>query len=277
MLMWTLHLRAQTCCSDSLRGGRVAISVVRAEFPQWEVIAAYGIFSLSSQRRASLNAILAEGTGEELFELSSRRLGHVFKVSVDSLRSQHADHEPIARRRFLETSSATFDAWRYAVRRTQGNKGSRERHPADALSHVLCSFAVCGGSSSGVEQAFSKLMSKVKCQQLHGRAEYEEDVVLCAIARDYAWDDELTHKAINFAQLAWSSVYGAARACPATPRIDTGCQKKASSRSESSWIRSRREAVGQALRQGRGHRHAQMQWLDGPSNTRKKHTSILTS
>ena len=60
--------------------------------------------------------------------------------------------------------------------RTQSTADSQRRHPADVLKPCLMGYGVLGGSSSGVEQGFSRTLNKTTPQQSVAGPKLEEEM-----------------------------------------------------------------------------------------------------
>ena len=103
----------------------------------------------------------------------------------------------------------------------------------------MFAFATDGGSSSGVEQGFSKTMAAISNQQLKASDELEEDLTKLVV--DYA---HIEDKAIlRRAQEVWREEFGSARKSSAEPRIDVGCKRAKQPSSETQWLKRRRESI----------------------------------
>ena len=114
------------------------------------------------------------------------------------------------------------------------------KHPVDALQIVLFAFATDGGSSSGVEQGFSKTMATISSQQLSASEGLEEDLTKLIV--DYAHIEDKT--ILRFAQEVWRDEFGSARKSPAEPRFDLGCKRGSKQPgSETQWLQRRRESI----------------------------------
>ena len=219
---------------------RVVVQVSKAEFPEFEVVAAFGVFSLLAKERPfSLAMMEGSSETEQRLKASILRLAQVYKVSADDLEKQINDLRPAARNHFVSSGCGTFEAWAHAVKKVKKHHQTRQRHPVDALQIVLFAFATDGGSSSGVEQGFSKTMAAISSQQLSASEELEEDLTKLVV--DYA---HIGDKAIlRLAQEVWRDEFGSARKSPAEPRFDIGCTRAKQPGSESQWLKRRRDSI----------------------------------
>ena len=219
---------------------RVVVQVSKAEFPEFEVVAAFGVFSLLAKERPfSLAMMEGSSETEQRLKASILRLAQVYKVSADDLEKQINDLRPAARNHFVSSGCGTFEAWAHAVKKVKKHHQTRQRHPVDALQIVLFAFATDGGSSSGVEQGFSKTMAAISSQQLKASEELEEDLTKLVV--DYA---HIGDKAIlRLAQEVWRDEFGSARKSPAEPRFDVGCPRAKQPGSESQWLKRRRDSI----------------------------------
>ena len=126
-----------------------------------------------------------------------------------------------------------------SIKKVKKHRQTRARHPVDALQIVLFAFATDGGSSSGVEQGFSKTMATISSQQLKASEGLEEDLTKLVV--DYA---HIEDKAIlRLAQEVWRDEFGSARKSPAEPRFDMGCPRAKQPGSETQWLQRRRESI----------------------------------
>lgn len=141
------------CLSRMAAWVRLAGSSVRAEFPAWELVMAFGAFDL---RTLPSDTFLRE---------SLRRMSKVYGPNEDHLRQEFLDHQAFARRAWEQSAAsnsgaapAFYSAWSSSVRRTRSKKATRRAHPSDNLLALLLRYgAFCGASTSSVERVFAKV------------------------------------------------------------------------------------------------------------------------
>ena len=120
-------------CSEDVQAWYVlTVTVVHAEFPEWEAMQAFGIFNLSEQ-----DTITSTTVSDTWREEAIRRLAQIFGQMPEKLRAQIHDHFPLAQRMHVEQQCNTFQAWKLALDRTQSRTSTYACHPADALLPVL--------------------------------------------------------------------------------------------------------------------------------------------
>ena len=144
---------------------KVTRSVVAAEFPDFDALLAFEALNLAKQGKLQrLHAWqCAEAEAASMEEKSVARLALLLHLDKEKLSEQLRDHRPMARRHVLKGTS-NFDAWKTAVLRTQASSWGRAHHPVDQLKQVLVAYGCFGGSSSGVEQGFSKVLKNISPQ-----------------------------------------------------------------------------------------------------------------
>ncbi len=90
-------------------------------------------------------------------------------------------HVHIARDIFLKGRCTTGEAWRQALARTQTR--SAATYPVDALRPVLLEYLTYGGSTSGVEQGFAKILKNISPQQQATKSDQESDIIRIVASR----------------------------------------------------------------------------------------------
>eukprot|EP00969_Alexandrium_andersonii_P171917 7598872-Alexandrium_andersonii.AAC.1 len=117
-------------------------------------------------------------------------------------------------------------AWAEAVATTQGRKGQRTAHSADALVPVLLRYvAFRGATTSGVEQSFSTQSQLLRpCRANHCTEWLENDEF--KIAADLSKDQY--DNTIQAAQSIWRKYFGKPRTTKREKRrFDVGKKRKA--------------------------------------------------
>ncbi len=72
----------------------LAMAVVQAEFPDWELLRAFNIFELTKERKQTRNTQLADKEGDYAMWRFVQRLAHVFTVDPVTLSEQIGDTVP---------------------------------------------------------------------------------------------------------------------------------------------------------------------------------------
>ena len=152
-------------------------------------------------------------------------------------------------------------AWKHIYDKIRGHNVTAKNHPMDVLKTALILYFVFGVSSSGVEQAFSKIRLDFSNRRLSAFPETEEYVVRVMMGMLQANVD--LNIIIPLAQKVWTKVYGPARSSNDTPRISKGVPKNPCNHkldladgmvafTEKEFVRSRRAAasslVGESVR-----------------------------
>ena len=246
---------------------KLAREVVSAEFPSYDLFAAFQVFDLGNRSGGPPNG--EEGgdfgcrsgglpNGEEGgdFAQCSSRLAQVFKVDPAELKAQILAHRPIAAR--IKASSYGFDnraAWQAAVRKTQGHHGTKAAYPANALMAVLTRYLAFGMSTSGVEQSFSVGLRALEPARLNMSEDIEEATLRFATLK---WqrsesDSELPKLLVQRARELWVECgFGQSRTHTAQ-RADSGIKRHHSADAEPgeggerAWLKAKRHAVANAL------------------------------
>ena len=130
----------------------LATSVVRAEFPKFEVAMAFRIFALaevSQDDRVAGLSIRPDMAGD--FQV----LASAFKVDAGDLRAEYESLFGIAQHIFRTERLAIRDAWSQAFQRVRRRANSQHGKKTRIIGKILARYLVWVLSSSGVEQNFS--------------------------------------------------------------------------------------------------------------------------
>ncbi len=232
------------CMARMANWTRLAKCVLRAEFPNFELLQAFGILCLHGSktlRHADENAQERDAEQEEYLSRFCNLLG----LDKDELVCEMEDHKPIAQRLYATGGGmTTMGAWASAVAMTQRDARSRRGHPVAALREVLARFGAYGGSTSGVERLFASSHRAAGAF----RADLSESLIndelqlLCDV--DPKGDEEL----VRGARTVWIQVYGAARDTRnRATRLDANkkraCTKIRGKLKLAGWVKRRREEV----------------------------------
>ena len=196
----------------------LAAETSAAEFPAYDILAAFSIFDVSEATRKRMGAI----DSAEFIHNRAQRLCQVFKTDLTCFLSEFYDHQPIA----LHLAVAhdlpkSWDAWSMAVQRTRERKQIMSRHPSNHLVKVMMRYgAFQGCTTSGVEQSFARMIEHIdesrQCMSIPNQV-YATKIVL-----DHA---RCGPTAVNrLAGKIWEEKYGPPRH-RATARIDKGVKR----------------------------------------------------
>ena len=243
---------------------RLAIEVLRAECPGFELMQCFSVFRLctSGERRkyqSELEDLNNDGVDEMLTTLAN-----YFKVGVDKLKLQYADvYEVALDIAKTEPNVNNKEAWRRAVGRVS-ERWHKTRHPIGALIPVLVRWIGWVVSTSGLEHAFCVFEKLYGKRRNHMSRQGEQDLI--TLINDYNRAEEAN--VIEIAKTIWKNVYGRVRKI--TKRRARFVSRKGRQRnSESGWVKQRREAVrrGVASRAGAATSRAELQDLTRPHMT----------
>ena len=105
---------------------RVVVQVSKAEFPEFEIVAACVVFSLLAKERPfSLAMMEGSSETEQQTKASILRLAQVYKVPAGDLEKQSNDLSPAERRHFVSTGCGTFEACAHAVKKVKKHHQTR--------------------------------------------------------------------------------------------------------------------------------------------------------
>jgi hypothetical protein len=216
----------------------LALATLEAEFPHFEVLQSFSVFSLAAERFDQC----------ENWALHVERLAQTFKVCEKSLRVQLADLWPIARGIAADRGLNHQEAWRTLFMRLGRDRCSAQRHPTTAVKPLLTRWMTFTASTSAVEQNFAKMLHTTRAAQSGASVQAESDTA--KVILDFASKDE--DKTISMARLVWGRFFGKPRAHK-HQRLDKGVSHtlqtfdKANARNtEVAFVRDRRRQVAHA-------------------------------
>jgi hypothetical protein len=219
---------------------RLALSVLDAEFPSFEVWASFGIFKLS--RPDTLQSDRSTERDEHF-----RRLAKAFGVNASQLKAQFDDHEHFALALKSTGTLTNGEAWSQAVMKTAKRADVRKDHPVSALLPVLQRYRAYNISTSGVEQAFS-----MQDWLFGGRSNHQSDDTAAQKTKltvDYNKEEEL--RIVKAAQRIYSAKRTGTRS-RSTVRRDSGMHKKTdNSKTEKGWLQRRHASLSEAMQHKR--------------------------
>ena len=195
---------------------RIARDVCKAEFPAYEIIAAFAPFNVIG--RHAPNGLVGRSMEAET---CLRRLANVYAVDASRLIDQYYDYLPraIATQKLNGTNNG--ESWKHAVLKAQLRRSVAQGHPAQELVAVLKRYCASSISTSGVEQSWSK------CCWLFGSgrggADEFREACMVKVVVDYK---PLEHdRTIQRARELWAKVYGIPRDCSREHRITMGVKR----------------------------------------------------
>ena len=191
----------------------LATTVLRAEFPGFEVLQAFGCLSLGNTRRPCSKH--PQDWHEDL-----QRLSNFCNVKTDDVVGEYEDHKPIANKFYNQGGMTTLEAWAKAVEATQSSKRRREGHPSKSLREILYRFGAYGGSTSGVERLFASTCRAAGIL----RADLSEGLVNDEVQLMTDVDPKLDETLAKGARTIWAKVCGPSRTAGAqrAERLDAG-------------------------------------------------------
>lgn len=226
---------------------KLAVEVCRAEFPDYSVFSALGIFNLSvtPQSAAAGQAVL------KLYDSSVERLAQLFQVCPQRLRDQVAKHRPVAAKLAADTACGNREAWQQALLKTQRHNCTRQAYAADALKPVLLRYLSWRASTSAVEQGFSQLDRCGPAMASSG-IRHETVCLRALLAKASPAEMEATCRAAQ--ELYSESGLSGQTRRHVRVRIDSGCKRRQSQEmaSEQQWLKKRRTSVANSLKAAGG-------------------------
>ena len=199
------------------------------------------------------------GGGSINAEEKLRRIAQACDVDKDLLAAQWKDVFPRAQQLLPQHSAAVSksmrrnenkDAWREALSRLGEHRSTAIAHPTDTLRLALVHYLALGGSTSGVEQSFSKAAWAYGARRTGAHASTEEACVKAHL--DLPNHD--VQKLLKLCRVVWASCFGSARD-RLKPRVDKGLKRPRPVEAESdgchasteaAFISKRRKAVSRA-------------------------------
>jgi len=224
----------ERCLSRMKIWVRLATEALKAEFPSFELGQAYRVFNLHT------------GSLEATSDLA--RIAQVCKLDAQVLQHQWSDLYPRARANMPSdlTANANRQAWQRTLQQMAESR-TGHCHPSGILRSALVSYFVYGGSSSGVEQAFSRNSWVCNARRAAMRPHVEEMVLkVSSGVEKYDLADLL-----RLAQLTWQSCFGRPRESSGrVSRLDKGLKRTLTGedglQTEAAFTRKRRKEAAAA-------------------------------
>ena len=170
------------------------MDTVRAEFPDWEVITAFGALSL---KICATNQFVTD---------SLQRLAQTFGVDPSALKSQYVDFRRTAVVKHTQGVS-NYDPWKESVRAVDASGGqTRTAHQRHALREILARYgAFLGASTSCCERTFASLVNAVGPQRSSmSGVSMTNDLKLVLLAGPHCQDND--DRIVDGAMKVWMSV-----------------------------------------------------------------------
>ena len=138
------------CLSRMAAWVRLSMETVRAEFPDWEVITAFGALNLKINLRGNF------------ITDSLTRLAQTFDVDPSALEVQFTDFHKTAAKKHQQ-GATNYDAWKESVSAVDmSSSQTKARHHRQALREIIARYgAFLGASTSCCERSFSSLVKAV--------------------------------------------------------------------------------------------------------------------
>ena len=175
----------------------VARSVTIAEFPNFEIVAAFDVFELDDWDCAGLSVERKQNLA---------RLAKKFNVNFERLCLQFLDHGNRAQKLKAQKGLDVHEAWKQAIAHVSSKHVVQERHPCDALGPVFAAFGGMPCSTCSLEQNFS-VFKRVMGEHRLGSGESSEECRMQVIFCPPEWHAEV----VKQAQVIWAHLYKPSR------------------------------------------------------------------
>ena len=234
----------QRCLARMQNWVKAAEAVLQAEFPKFDELLGFTCFNLApSDGRPSRRGQAGEpGPEDEDHWRCVRMLARVAGVAPEPLAAQLAAHRAVALQASRRGGSAR-GAWQHAYKATQRDSRRQARYPVDALKPALVRYLAWPGSTSRVEQDFSRL-KRLLGEQSHPQGDHllRRSVLATTAGQTAQQDDEL----IALARVIWCENFRPARhrQDQTALRLERPGPKTCTAAvGEAAWQRQRRQAV----------------------------------
>ena len=217
---------------------KLCLAVVEAEFPEFEVIHSFWVFS-------AVELKIGKGADDEDsdWRRALDRLALVFGLDAERVRYEFETCLPVAKRRVKTYHDAYKDAWKFAVEKVKA-----EKSPCEALRQILYRFFGWGLSTSGIERMFAsgRPMLQIRRKLKTDFQRYEALEMSAGMPQDIGQ----TSSTIPVAQEIWTMLHGPVKETKYKERIDTGIPQKSGKleNSREGWLRKRRSDVAAAVK-----------------------------
>jgi hypothetical protein len=137
----------------------IAVQVVNAEFPEWEVLMLFRVMDLSHELQAPAALDQRQRTSNQANRTEQlQRLAHFFGLDARKLGEQFGDYAALVlqEHKAVGPGATWMSSWQAALQRVLGRADRLRQHPnAELLCVVARYLAWSGCTTSGVEQTFS--------------------------------------------------------------------------------------------------------------------------
>ena len=137
----------ERCLGRNIAWSGLAVSVVEAEFPEFELLQAFEWLSVTKHKHGRRQEI-----DDERGRRHCLRLSKTFSVDAHRLQSQHSDVIKYVWAKVEFTGMSSHDAWADVM--YQMKHSTDGRHPIDALGPVVIAYLTYRLSTSKVEEIF---------------------------------------------------------------------------------------------------------------------------
>ena len=214
---------------------RLAVSVVSAEFPDFDVCNAFAVFSLS-------DSLQDGGQTPPCMERHCQKLAQVFKLGATVLQ-QELMYLRTAAARQKGTGVSNGSAWELAL----SDFSKKHKHligapTCETLVSCLMRYRAYAISTCGLERKFSQQVWANRTQSQHQSCNAAS--VKSKLLNDYMPGEE--SQIISAAQAVWISQYGPTRLTKGA-RFHKGRSQMKAGNSEAAWLRKRRASVATAI------------------------------
>ena len=184
---------------------KLCVHVMRAEFPNFELIQALSIFNLDKKAKARRG-----GHDHQLQrDRDIKTLASVIKCDMVDLKSQVDDLEPIALQHHLQTGASNLDCWIAAIKRVESRAATVAGHPSAAIRYAVYRLAMFKPCTSRLEQDFSRIDEVLGKHRLNSTEETEDDIVKVLLDFPPPGQDRTT--ILASAREIWRQCYGVSR------------------------------------------------------------------
>ena len=219
---------------------RLAAQTIQTEFPQWELVRAFGCLDLSPR------------PSQEVIEKSLEQLAQCFKLNLALLRGEFEDFQAFAVKcRMLQADTTNLQCWTQSYLKVACREDRRGSHPCSTLGQLLSRYAAfCGASSSCVERSFASAVVTAGVSGARNRLALHQLVGELKLKHEVRAGSE--DRLLTAAQKIWADMFGASRLSGASrsPRWVAGKSVRSmagrasnAKLSEREWLRRRRTAV----------------------------------
>ena len=194
----------QRCLARMVNWWRLARQVLEADFPHYDLLNSFSVFDLdiATDRATAMVTTRLTEQEEEALATWAERLG----LDLAALKDEFLNLRGLAVS-FRLNCSDTLESWQQAVFETQISARRRANYPIATLLPVLRRFAAYTGSTSGVEQDFSKF-KRALGETRNFSPQTEERIAVLASRKSTPDADSVLAKR---ARLIWAECCGTPR------------------------------------------------------------------